>query len=108
MIAQNFAGLSLHAQSIPAGTAVNPIMAGGNVGMAMPPTMATSTTGMGSVGTGGMSASQRLMGTNINMRPVGFGFTGGLGIPSIDMCHGINPAVVQPKSHAFTRLGNEK
>ncbi|XP_062867421.1 clathrin interactor 1 isoform X2 [Trichomycterus rosablanca] len=101
MIAQNFAGLALQAQSMPSGPTINPMMASGSMGMAMPATMATGTVGMGSMGIGGMSASQGLIGMNINMAPVGLGLTGGLG-----MCQGINPAMMQPKTHAFTNLGN--
>ncbi|KAK2873064.1 hypothetical protein QQF64_017196 [Cirrhinus molitorella] len=106
MVTQNFAGMTLNAQPSAAAPrpGVNPIMAGGAMGMGMPPTMATGTMGMGSVGIGGMPVNQGLMG--MNMMPAGVGLQGALGMPSMGIGQGMNPAMVQPKQDAFANFGN--
>ncbi|XP_050949317.1 clathrin interactor 1 [Labeo rohita] len=106
MVSQNFAGMTLNAQPSAAAPrpGVNPMMASGTMGMGMPPTMATGTMGMGSVGIGGMPVNQGLMG--MNMMPAGIGLQGGLGMPSMGIGQGVNPAVVQPKQDAFANFGN--
>uniref|UniRef100_A0A671L1R1 Clathrin interactor 1-like n=1 Tax=Sinocyclocheilus anshuiensis TaxID=1608454 RepID=A0A671L1R1_9TELE len=105
-VAQNFAGMTLNAQPSAAAPrpGVNPMMAGGTMGMGMPPTMATGTMGMGSVGIGGMPINQGLVG--MNMMPAGIGLQGALGTPSMGIGQGMNPAMVQPKQDAFANFGN--
>lgn len=106
MVSQNFTGMTLNAQ--PSVTSprpgVNPMMAGGAMGMGMPPTMATGTMGMGSVGIGGMPINQGLVG--MNMMPAGIGLQGALGMPSMGIGQSMNPAMVQPKQDAFANFGN--
>ncbi|XP_067279086.1 clathrin interactor 1 isoform X2 [Pseudorasbora parva] len=106
MVTQNFAGMALNAQPSAATprAGVNPMMAGGTMGMGMPPTMATGTMGMGTVGIGGMPVNQGLMG--MNMVPAGIGLQGALGMPSMSIGQGMNPAMVQPKQDAFANFGN--
>ncbi|XP_016123165.1 clathrin interactor 1-like [Sinocyclocheilus grahami] len=105
-VAQNFAGMTLNGQPLAAAPrpGVNPMMAGGTMGMGMPPTMATGTMGMGSVGIGGMPINQGLVG--MNMMPAGIGLQGALGTPSMGIGQGMNPAMVQPKQDAFANFGN--
>uniref|UniRef100_A0A673M7E6 Clathrin interactor 1-like n=1 Tax=Sinocyclocheilus rhinocerous TaxID=307959 RepID=A0A673M7E6_9TELE len=105
-VAQNFAGMTLNAQPSAAAPRprVNPMMAGGTMGMGMPPTMATGTMGIGSVGIGGMPINQGLVG--MNMMPAGIGLQGALGTPSMGIGQGMNPAMVQPKQDAFANFGN--
>lgn len=99
LVAQNFAGMTLNAQPVPARPAMNPVMASGNMGMVMPPTMATGNTGIGSMAVGGMPANQGLMG--MNMASTGLGLTGGLG-----MGQSMSSAMLQPKPQAFPNFGN--
>ncbi|XP_036444053.1 clathrin interactor 1 isoform X1 [Colossoma macropomum] len=107
MVTQNFAGMTLNT---PTGVAVrppiNPVMGSGGTGMGMPPTMATGTVGMGSVGIGGVPTGQGLMGMNMNMAPVGLGLSGGLGMPVMGMGQGMTPTMLQPKQDAFANFGN--
>lgn len=103
MITQNFSGMTLNAQP-PATTArsgINPVVAGGSIGMGMPPVMAT-----GTMGIGGMPANQGLMGMNMNMAPAGIGLQGTLGMPGMGIGQGLNAAMVQPKQDAFANFGN--
>lgn len=104
MVTQNFAGMTLNTQpsAATARAGKNPMMPGGvAIGMGMPPTMATGTMGMG-----GMPANQGLMGINMNMAPAGIGLQGALGVPSMGIGQGMNPAMVQPKQDAFANFGN--
>lgn len=80
------------------------MIAGGTMGMGMPPTMATGTMGMGSVGIGGIPINQGLVG--MNMMPAGIGLQGALGMPSMGIGQGMNPTMVQPKQDAFANFGN--
>ncbi|XP_052393506.1 clathrin interactor 1 [Carassius gibelio] len=104
MVIQNFAGITLNAQPSAAAPrpGVHPMLAGGTMGM--PPTMATGTMGLGSVGTGGLPVNQGLVG--MNMMPAGIGLQGALGMPSMGIGQGMNPAMVQPKQDAFANFGN--
>ncbi|XP_016117990.1 clathrin interactor 1-like, partial [Sinocyclocheilus grahami] len=106
MVTQNFTGMTLNAQPSAAAPrpGVNPMMAGGTLSMAMPPTMATGTVGVGSVGTGGIPVNQGLMG--MNMMPAGIGLQGALGMPSMGIGQAMNPTMVQPKQDAFANFGN--
>lgn len=106
MVTQNFAGMALNAQPSAAAPrpGVNPMIAGGTMGMGMPPTMATGTMGMGSVGIGGIPINQGLVG--MNMMPAGIGLQGALGMPSMGIGQGMNPTMVQPKQDAFANFGN--
>ncbi|KAF4077605.1 hypothetical protein AMELA_G00209990 [Ameiurus melas] len=99
LVAQNIAGMTLNAQPVPARPAMNPVMASGNMGMVMAPTMAAGNTGIGSMAVGGMPASQDLLG--MNMASTGLGLTGGLG-----MGQSMSSAMLQPKSQAFPNFGN--
>lgn len=103
MVTQNLSGMALNAQPSAATprAGVTPMMAGGTMGMGMPPTMATGTMGMGSVVIGGMPVNQGLIG--MNMVPAGMG---ALGVPSMSIGQGMNPAIVQPKQDAFANFGN--
>lgn len=102
LVAQNFAGMTLNTQPVPARPAMNPVMASGNMGMVMPPAMATGNMALGSMAIGGMPANQGLMG--MNMASPGLGVPGGLGMSS--MGQGTSSAMVQPKPQAFPNFGN--
>ncbi|XP_051960981.1 clathrin interactor 1-like isoform X2 [Xyrauchen texanus] len=106
MVTQNFAGITLNAQpsALPARAGINPMISGGTSGMGMPPAMATGTMGIGSMSIGGIPVSQGLIGKN--MAPTGIPLQGALGMPSMGICHGINPTMVQPKQDAFANFGN--
>lgn len=104
LVSQNFAGMTLNAQPVPARPALNPAMASGNLGMAMPPTMATGNIGIGSMVIGGMPANQGLIG--MNMASAGLGLPGGLGMSSMSMDQGMSSAMLQPKPQAFPNFGN--
>ncbi|KAB5549069.1 hypothetical protein PHYPO_G00063010 [Pangasianodon hypophthalmus] len=104
LVAQNFAGMTLNTQPVPARPAMNPVMASGNMGMVMPPTMATGNMGIGSMVIGGMPANQGLMG--MNMASAGLGLPGGLGVSSMTMGQGMSSAMLQPKPQAFPNFGN--
>lgn len=104
LVTQNFAGMMLNTQPVPARPAMNPGMASGNMGMVMPPTMATGNMGIGSMVIGGMPANQGLMG--MNMASAGLGLSGGLGMSSMSMSQGMNSAMLQTKSQAFPNFGN--
>lgn len=100
MVTHNFARMTLNAQSSTAAPrrGMNPMMVG-----AMPPTMTMGPMGIGSVGIGGMSVNQGLMGTNIV--PAGLGLQGALGMPSMVTGQGMNPSMMQPKQDAFANFG---
>ncbi|KAM9450539.1 clathrin interactor 1 isoform 3-T3 [Clarias gariepinus] len=101
LVAQNFAGMTLNTQPVPARPAMNPVMASGNVGMVMPPSMATGNMAVGSMVLGGMPSNQGLMG--INMASAGLGLPGGLGMSSM----GQGSAMLHPKvPQAFPNFGN--
>ncbi|XP_060791868.1 clathrin interactor 1 isoform X7 [Neoarius graeffei] len=104
LVTQNFAGMMLNTQPVPARPAMNPGMASGNMSMVMPPTMATGNMGIGSMVIGGMPANQGLMG--MNMASAGLGLSGGLGMSSMSMGQGMNSAMLQTKSQAFPNFGN--
>ncbi|XP_076835737.1 clathrin interactor 1 isoform X2 [Brachyhypopomus gauderio] len=106
LVAQNFAGMAINAQpaGVPSKPPMNPMMASGNMGMAMPPAMATGTMGLGSMGIGGMPASQGLMG--VNMGPIGLGLPGGISMPGVGVAQGMGHAMMQPKQDAFANFGN--
>lgn len=89
--------MTLNTQPVPARPAMNPVMASGNMGMVMPPTMAT-----GNMVIGGMPANQGLMG--MSMASAGLGLPGGLGMSS--MGQGMNSAMLQTKPQAFPNFGN--
>ncbi|MCJ8740973.1 hypothetical protein PDJAM_G00065250 [Pangasius djambal] len=104
LVAQNFAGMTLNTQPVPARPAMNPMTASGNMGMVMPATMATGNMGIGSMVIGGMPANQGLMG--VNMASAGLGLPGGLGMSSMTMGQGMSSAMLQPKPQAFPNFGN--
>ncbi|XP_063059297.1 clathrin interactor 1 [Engraulis encrasicolus] len=127
MMAQSFAGMNL--SSPPAGAAaaapavpVSPrppmMVSGGQVGMGVPPVMATGTMGTGAMGLGGMGVggvgvNQGMLGMNMNMgmgAPAGMGLAGGsVGMPVMGMGLGqgmVNPGMVPPKQDAFANFGN--
>lgn len=120
MMAQNFAGLNLNSQPAAAPGVPRPPMAsmmgsGGQVGMAIPPvmatgTMGTGTMGLGGMGVGGMPVNQGGLGMNMNMgmtAPTGMGLSGGtVGMPMMGMGQGMTPAMVPPKQDAFANFGN--
>lgn len=94
--------MTLNTQPVPARPAMNPVMASGNMGMVMPPNMATGNMGIGSMVIGGMPANQGLMG--MNMASAGLGLPGGLGMSS--MGQGMSSAMLQAKPQAFPNFGN--
>lgn len=104
LVAQNFAGMTINTQPVTARPAMNPVMASGNIGMVMPPTLATGNMGIGSMVIGGMPTNQGLMG--MNMASAGLGLPGGLGMSSMSMGQTMSSAMLQPKPQAFPNFGN--
>ncbi|XP_066502771.1 clathrin interactor 1 isoform X2 [Hoplias malabaricus] len=103
LVTQNFAGMTLNTQPATR-PSISPMVSSAGVNVGMPPTMATGTVGMSSMGIGGASTSQGLMG--MNMAPVGLGLPAGLGMPVMGMGQGMNLAMLQPKQDAFANFGN--
>ncbi|XP_046724484.1 clathrin interactor 1 isoform X2 [Silurus meridionalis] len=104
LVTHNFSGMTLDTQPLPARPAMNPVMAGGNVGVVMAPTMATGNMGIGSMVIGGMPANQSLIG--MNMASASFGLPSTLGMSSMSMDQGMSSAMLQPKPQAFQNFGS--
>ncbi|KAL2094572.1 hypothetical protein ACEWY4_009291 [Coilia grayii] len=114
MMAQSFAGINLNSQpAAAAAAAVAPrpplgsmMVSGGQVGMAVPPVMATGTMGLGGMGVGGMAVNQGMLGMNMGMAaPAGMGMPGGTaGMPAMGI--GMGQGMVPPKQDAFANFGN--
>uniref|UniRef100_A0AAY5KBY7 ENTH domain-containing protein n=1 Tax=Esox lucius TaxID=8010 RepID=A0AAY5KBY7_ESOLU len=121
-LAQSFGGLNLNIQptAVPvrptnplmSATATplrptNPLMSANTTGLGVPPSMATGTMGMGTMGMVGMPINQGIMGMNMGVAPVGMGLQGTLGIPGMGIGQPmVNAAMMQPKQDVFANFGN--
>uniref|UniRef100_A0A3P8Z505 ENTH domain-containing protein n=1 Tax=Esox lucius TaxID=8010 RepID=A0A3P8Z505_ESOLU len=104
-LAQSFGGLNLNIQ--PTAVPTNPLMSANTTGLGVPPSMATGTMGMGTMGMVGMPINQGIMGMNMGVAPVGMGLQGTLGIPGMGIGQPmVNAAMMQPKQDVFANFGN--